>query len=213
MQENDRLLKADIEVPDLSKSIMAEVRKNKRNKRPFYISLAASGLAAAAALALVFGGKVAPQQSVNPSETQQGLSMRSVERVTMPTEDLEVAAEATEGSFVGNISDAPTEGVFQAAPTSDEVEKATISDEIAALVIHAEPSEIEFEGTALSMRDLASVQSEVDYKFSNNVTAVYSVSWEVLEQIAADYEDTFDIEKCYDADTIYYNAIVIFVTD
>ena len=59
MEENDRLLREDRpEVPaDLKDRIMKEVRKGKKSKKPFYISIAASGLAVAAMLTLVFLGK------------------------------------------------------------------------------------------------------------------------------------------------------------
>ena len=59
MEENDRLLReSKAEVPaDLKDRIMKEVRGSRKSKKPFYISVAASGLAAAAMLTLVFVGR------------------------------------------------------------------------------------------------------------------------------------------------------------
>ena len=59
MEENDRLLReSKAEVPaDLKDRIMKEVRGSRKSKKPFYISVAASGLAVAAMLTLVFVGR------------------------------------------------------------------------------------------------------------------------------------------------------------
>ena len=59
MEENDRLLRESrAEAPaDLKDRIMKEVRGGRKNRKPFYISVATSGLAVAAMLTLIFVGK------------------------------------------------------------------------------------------------------------------------------------------------------------
>ena len=212
MQENDRLLKEEIVIPsDLTKNIMAQVRKSKRNKKPFYISLAASGLAAAAALALAFGGKVTPQEPAKPQQTQAALTMRSTKHAEHAPQDFEPTGagiyenEAASAEFAFDYA-----GMLQIAPTSGDIEKATLNTEIAALVIHAQPEDFDFEGTRLSLTERSKIQSKVDYKLSDNTIEVYAVSQEVFEELLAECDGVYEIERCYDEDVYYYNTIVIF---
>ena len=136
MEENDALLKGSAAEPpsDLTERIMQQVRKEKRSapsQKKRWIPIAASGLAAAALLALVVWGNL-PVGSVS----KDALSTSAVETVETAS-PAEAAAEDWDG-FLARASDAtgayaatiaPTEPVATEAPAPSDAPEGMEPDD------------------------------------------------------------------------------------
>lgn len=222
MQENDRLLKAqEVQVPsDLTKKIMAEVRKTKKNKKPFYISLAASGLAAAAVLALAFSGKIS---SPTKEETQTAETtaaevqrfelkqpIRSIQETDAPCEDADgyYSMPESEAYFAGATENEYEYGAQVAA--DDATAKGMVSSSVPVLVVKAKANEVDFSGEKIEISELMERLQKSEYELSGKETAVYAVTWQELQQIAWNYDGIFEMDKYYDEDATYLSAIVVF---
>lgn len=214
MTKNDSILKSDqIEVPSgLTEKIMTEVRRTKKNKRPFYISLAASGLAAAAVLAVAFSGKVTPPAresqsaqtaAVDAQEPQLKQPLRRID--TAPVQEKpEFVTEGTKGTYEYS-------GVLPfAAALPDEMDVATVVDDVSVLVIRADPSEIDFSGRTPDLKELTEYLGDSAYRRTGDEIAFYTVSWQTMLQLAADYDGIFEMEKYYLEDVQYLRALVVF---
>ena len=218
MTKNDGILRSDqIEVPPgLTGKIMAEVRKTKKSKRPFYISLAASGLAAAAVLAVAFSGKITPPANdVRPTDVTtvsvQELELKQpLRHITSPEptqEDFEfVPADDTEPTY-----DSAGIGTFPfAAAVPDGMKVAKVVDEVSVLVIRAEPSEVEFSGSIPEFDKRLELLRDSSYQITGDEIEFYAVSWSTMQQLAADYDGIFEMEKYYLEDVQYLRALVVF---
>ncbi len=228
MQKNDKCL-ASQEIPfpsDLTEKIMAEVRKTKRSKKPFYISLAASGLAAAAVLALAFSGKVStpvaePSQATEAASVQ--LELKQPIRKIESFEPAELSEAAYEDSLAeGAEEDVPfyaAEDVPYYAAAADATQageefagipaRGTLSA-TAVLVVKATATELNCHHEEIALTELLEHLRKSEYELTGKEAAAYAVTWQDLQQLAREYEGCFDMEKYYDEDATYLNAIVIF---
>lgn len=220
MCENDRKMREECPLPplDLKNRIMAEVHKTKKSKKPFYISLAASSLAAAAALTVAFSGHVTPPTAQEaPSATVASYELKSPERKRIDFAVTEAPCEDATEAPCEDVMEAPgaaydyevAGSAFFAATTGRE-NKDTQETTRALLVIHADADEVEFSGKRSEISAITDVLSKSGYVLSGKESSFYTVSWQEFEQLAAQY-DAYDMEAYYDPDTIYEEAVVIFV--
>ena len=217
MIKNDSVLRSDqIAVPpDLTEKVMAEVRKTKKNKRPFYISLAASALAAAAVLAVAFSGKITPpagqmQQTLTATaldqETELKLPLRHITSPEPAEEDFEFVTDNDDVWY-----DYAGVGKFpESSSKQDELKVAAVVDEVSVLVIQADPGEIEFSGRSPDFNELVDFLGDSAYQRTGDEIAFYVFSWQTMQQLAANYDGIFEMEKYYEEDVQYMRALVVF---
>ena len=220
MKENDQLLRCEeIPVPsDLTEKIMGNVRRTKKNKKPFYISLAASGLAAAAVLALAFSGKV----SVPTKEEQTQMTQASVQEFELrqPVYRIGKNQETEESEPIFDyapIAEAPlaTETIpfgyaGSVATGGADITKDAIGVQLPVLVIRANEGQLDFDGEKVTLNELKDVLSKAEYTFTGQETAVYLLTWQELERVASVYSGVYEMEKLYEEGKQYLQAVLIF---
>lgn len=200
LTKNDEILKNDaVQVPEnLTERIMEQVRttpQKKKSKRR-WVGLAASSLAAAAVLAVVFFGRSA-LPSLNRADTE-----------TTSAPEAMLAKEATPEAY-----SAQTYGLAipEVTVASDETEKRkTVVTETAVLIVHADRSQIELNGETLSPTEAKELLDDMGLSI-DGATAAYLVSFEELQRLAQDYDGTFEMEKKYSANMEYQTALVLLV--
>ncbi len=219
MQENDARLKEETVQPplDLTNRIMQQVRKQpKKSKKPFYISVAASGLAAAAMLALVISGGVKLPTDDAAFETAIERAVPETPETTAACQEDTLEETLKSGVYYHYGSDEEQAEFYSASgtvPYSEDLQADKKQLEISApavLVIRADSSQVNVEGEHVFLTNHDKLLGKTDYELTGNETAAYMVTWETLLQIAAEYEDVFEMEKYYTLDSQYLNAIIIF---
>ncbi|MBE6985700.1 MAG: hypothetical protein E7434_08885 [Ruminococcaceae bacterium] len=197
MKKNDALLKdSKLQPPaDLSQRIMQQVRQNpkKTSKKSFYISLTASGLAAAAMISLVAIGAFEP-----PASKDAALSLASAEHSAIEY------AGAAEDALTYTLTEAP-------AFESSDVKKDISLGKTAVLLLHGDRAQIAIDGEELSFDELEVLLRKSRYSLTGDEDAAYRVSWEDLLKIAEEYGTADLAEKYYSEDGSYSNAVIIFV--
>ena len=182
MEENDRLLReSKAEVPaDLKDRIMKEVRGGRKSKKPFYISVAASGLAVAAMLTLVFVGR----------------GPKNVGNIPTAGAEPETAAAAEEN--------AATEAAnFQVA----EYRGAREREKMPVLVIYgAKPEDLEEleQEEAMSQEELAPYM-----ECAEQIEAGYELPRARLLDIAKEYESLFDMTANFSSEEFFRSAVLL----
>lgn len=215
MKANDEKLKASaLQVPaDLTARIMSAVRSApvKRSKKPFYISIAASGLAAAAVLAIVLSGKGSlPAKMTDDAAPELNHAKRKIDKESVGAEYIAEAPyleltqspgeEAEDYGFYGNATET-VEGLL---------DKSCFGNETPVLLIHADRAEINFSGTKIALNELQEYFSNTEYHLTGKENGSYLVTWEELQRIASEYDDIFEMEKYYSDDENYIKAIIVF---
>ena len=210
MQENDALLKnTQVEIPaDLTQRIMAQVRKTpKRNsKKPFYISMVTSGLAAAAILALVFFSKTgAPSLEVGQAETTTAQHLYSLQAETA------AYGYAAEQDEEFEVSTGFSYDVMAQPAATGTTKRGNVTVGAAVLVVEADSADLALSGEQVTLAEIDAQLQKSEYELTGEETAAYMVTWEDLQQIAQEYEGVFAMEKYYSNDAYYTCAIIIFV--
>ncbi len=210
LRANDAKLKAaKVEVPaDLTARIMTKVHNTpKRSKKPFYISVASSAVAAAAVLAIFLSGKV----SLPSKSSDEAVPVRKHIGAAVHTE-----VEAAEAPIDDTILEIPQtvehKGYFYGTEEATAMpDKAVISDETPVLVICAEARQLDFSGERIPVNELHDYLKDAKYTMSGKETGAYLVSWYELLRIASDYDGIFEMQKHYSDDVTYLRAVVVFV--
>ena len=215
MKANDVKLKSSkVHAPaDLTARIMSEVRKTpvKRSKKPFYISMAASGLAAAAVLAIVLSGNGGlPAKMTDEAAPELNHAKRKIDKTTVNAEYVEentylpISGQITENTdaygFYG-VSEDSVQGLL---------DKSTASTKVPVLLIYAEYEDIEFSGEKIPLHELQEIFKNTDYNLNGMENGIYLVTWEELQRIATKYDGIFEMEKYYAEDKNYITAAVVF---
>lgn len=201
LQTNDEMLKnAPVRMPeDLTERIMQRVRttpQKKKSKRK-WIPAVASSLAAAAILAVVLIGKVGLP---TPPKQTDGENAGAREVVAAKEITPEADSVQTYGLALPKVTVA----------CEDTENRKTVATETAVLIVHADRSQIELNGEALSPTEAKELLDGTGLSV-DGATAAYLVSFEELQRIEKTYGGTFELEENYSAQTEYQTALVLLV--
>lgn len=197
LEKNDEVLRCSAVQPpqELTQRIMQRVRsapQKKKSKRR-WIAVAAPSLAAAA-LAVVFFGKLAL-----PTREQAAREDASAQEVAAVQE---VAPDAASVQAY-NLSIPPA----TASVDAPEKRKAVVTQP-ALLIVHADRSQLDLNGEALSPVEAKKLLDEADFS-ADGATAAYLVTFEELERLVQTYDGIFEMEKKYSAGMEYQTALIL----